>query len=130
METIYLSLREQVAVGTFFMKSPVHWVSFNLNIHLSFKTIVEYLNRPSLAFLTHFYREHLSNAINTHRIKRRRQSYGPVRKPGVGKPPGRNQNRCFISEKEKKMTNVLNWKNMQKYFVTFLQGYPQRVGIR
>jgi len=28
------------------------------------------------------------------------------------KPPGRNQNRCFLSEKEKKMHNVLKWKNI------------------
>ena len=45
-------------------------------------------------------------------------SYGPVRKP-----PGRNQNRYFIWKREK-MQNVLKWRNMEKYFVTFLQGYP------
>ena len=49
-------------------------------------------------------------------------SYGPVRKRGGGKPPGHNQNRCLFSEKEKKMQNVLKWKNIQTYFVTFLQG--------
>ena len=30
METIYLSLRSQVAVGTFFMKSPVAQTSTNI----------------------------------------------------------------------------------------------------
>ena len=28
-------------------------------------------------------------------------SYGPVRKRGGGKPPGRNQNRCFFLKREK-----------------------------
>ena len=47
-------------------------------------------------------------------------SYGQFRKRGGGvvKPSGFNQNRCllFISEKEKKMQNVLKWKNILRFF--------------
>ena len=48
-----------------------------------------------------------------------------LRTRGRDKPPGTNQNRVFSEKKEKKMQNVLKRKNMQKYFVTFLQeGHP------
>ena len=51
------------------------------------------------------------------RQKKTPKSYAPVRKRGVN-PPIRNQNGFF--REEKKMANVLKRKNMQKYFVAFL----------
>ena len=41
---------------------------------------------------------------------------------GGGKPPGHNQNSCIFLKKETD-AEYPKWKNMQKYFVTFLPGY-------
>ena len=44
-------------------------------------------------------------------------SNGPVRKLGGGANPlAVTKIFFFLSKKEKKMQNVLKWKNMQKYF--------------
>ena len=77
---------------------------------------------------TYFPVDCAENLPHLGRRKKTPISYGPVRKRGAN-PLAVTKIVFFSSEKEKKMQNVLKWKNMEKYFVTFLQGYPLKTNF-